>query len=90
VEEEIPPNWEGILPFLTTTTLEQQPTTCTTTPLIFQEPAERGCIVEEQIPLQEQHSGNNSTATMEEDPAMDSTTAKDFSAATMEEDPVTN
>jgi hypothetical protein len=34
--------------------------------------------VEEEIPLQEEHSGKNYVATMEEDPATDSTAAKDF------------
>jgi hypothetical protein len=46
--------------------------------------------VEEEIPLQEEHLGKNFVATMEEDPATDSTAAKDFAAATMEEDPGTN
>ena len=96
MEEEISPNWEKILPFFSMTTLEQRLTTCTTTPLLSQEPAKTGCIVEEEIPLQEEHSGKNYVATMEEDPgknfvvAKDFAIAKNFAAATMEEDPGIN
>jgi hypothetical protein len=70
VEEEISPNWEEIMPFLPSTALEQRLTTCTTTP--FQEPSKTCCIVEEEIPLWEEHSGQNYAATMEEDPTTDS------------------
>jgi hypothetical protein len=46
--------------------------------------------VEEEILLPEEHLGHNSTATMEEDPAIDSAAANDFVAATMDEYPGTN
>jgi hypothetical protein len=55
VEEEISPNWDEILPFLPSSTMDKQLTTCTTTP--FQEPVDIGYIVEEEIPFQEEHSG---------------------------------
>jgi hypothetical protein len=77
VEEEISPNWEEILPYSPTTTSEQRSTTCTITPLIFLEPAETGCIVEEEVPLQEENSGKNFVATMEEDPGKNFVVAKD-------------
>jgi hypothetical protein len=53
VEEEIPPNWEEILPNSLKTTSEQRSATGTITPLMFLEPAEIGCMVEEEVPLQE-------------------------------------
>jgi hypothetical protein len=46
--------------------------------------------VEEEILLQEEHSGQNSAANNEEDPTMDSVTANDFPTATMDEDPGKN
>jgi len=46
--------------------------------------------VEEGIPLQEDHSGKNFSATIEEDPDIDYFAANDFVTATMEEDPGTN
>jgi hypothetical protein len=45
-----------------------------------------GYIVEEEIPLQEEHSGQNSASTMEEDLATNSSTANDFVVATMDEE----
>jgi hypothetical protein len=39
VEEEISPNWDEIFPFLPSSTMDKQSTTCTTSP--FQEPVER-------------------------------------------------
>jgi hypothetical protein len=45
-----------------------------------------GYIVEEEIPLQEEHSGQNSTSTMKEDLATNSSTANDFVVATMDEE----
>jgi hypothetical protein len=87
VEEEISPNWEEILPFLSSTTMDKRSATCTTTP--FQEPAEIGYIVEEEIPFQEEHSRQNSASTMEEDLSMNSSTANDFTVATMDEEPRT-
>ena len=68
--------------------MDKRPTTCTTTP--FQEPAEIGYIVEEEIPFQEEHSRHNSNSTMEEDLATNSSTANDFSMATMDEEPRTH
>jgi hypothetical protein len=50
MEEEIPSNWEEILPNLQKTTMEQRPSTGTNTPLNFPDPALTGCIVEEEIP----------------------------------------
>jgi hypothetical protein len=88
VKEEIFPKWEEIFPFLSSTTMEKRLTTCTTTP--FQAPAEIGYIVEEEIPLHEEHSRQNSTSTMEEDPATNFSTANDFIMATIDEDPVTH
>ena len=44
--------------------------------------------MEEEIPLHEEHSGQNSASTMEEDPAMNFSTANDFTVATIDEDPV--
>jgi hypothetical protein len=85
VEEEISPNWVEIFPFLLSTTMDKFPATCTTT--TFQEPAKIGYIVEEEIPFQEEHSGHNSTSTMEEDLATNSSTANDFSMDTMDEEP---
>jgi hypothetical protein len=85
VEEEIPPNWEEIFPFLPSTALEHRLATCTTIP--FQEPVETGCIVEEEVSPPEDHSGQNSAATMDEDPVTDSAAANDSVAATMDEDP---
>jgi hypothetical protein len=64
--------------------------------LIFLEPVKTGCILEEKFPLQEENSGKNFVATMEEDPSKNYATAKDYVAAknyvvaTMEEDPGIN
>jgi hypothetical protein len=84
VEEEIPPNWEEFFPFLLSTALEHQLATCTTIP--FQEPVVTGCIVEEEVSPPEDHSGQNSAATMDEDPVTDSVAANDSVVATMDED----
>jgi hypothetical protein len=73
VEEEFLPNWVEFLPFLPSTVLERQPATCTTSP--FQESVAMGCIVEEEALPLEDHSGRNSTASMEEDPVTDSVVA---------------
>jgi hypothetical protein len=88
VEEEISPNWDEILPFLPSSTMDKQLTTCTTTP--FQETVDIGYIVEEEIPFQEEHSGHNSTSTMEKDLATNSSTVNDFVVATMDEEPKTH
>jgi hypothetical protein len=45
-----------------------------------------GYIVEQEIPLHEEHSGQNSASTMEEDLATNSSTANDFIVATMDEE----
>jgi hypothetical protein len=74
VEEEISPNWDEIFPFLPSSTMDKRPTTCTTSP--FQDLVEIGYIVEEEIPFQEEHSGHNSTSTMEEDLATNSSHSK--------------
>jgi hypothetical protein len=68
VEEDIPPNWEEILPNFSKTTLEQRPTTGTITPLIFLKPAETGCMVEEEIPPQMEDYCKNSVDVKDEDP----------------------
>jgi len=46
--------------------------------------------VEEEIPLHEEHLGQNLASTMEEDPAMNFSTANDFTVATIDEDLVTH
>jgi hypothetical protein len=46
--------------------------------------------VEEEIPLHEEHLGQNLASTMEEDPAMNFSTTNDFTMATIDEDPVTH
>lgn len=84
MEEEISPNWDEIFPFLPSSTMDKRPTTCTTSP--FQDLVEIGYIVEEEIPFQEEHSGQNSASTMEEDLATNSSTANDFVVATMDEE----
>jgi hypothetical protein len=84
MEEEISPYWDEIFPFLPSSTMDKQLTTCTTTP--FQEPVDIGYIVEEEIPFQEEHSGQNSASTMEEDLATNSSTVNDFVVATMDEE----
>jgi hypothetical protein len=68
VEEDIPPNWEEILPSFSKTTLEQRPTTGTITPLIFLKPAETSCMVEEEIPPQMEDYCKNSVDVKDEDP----------------------
>ena len=68
--------------------MEKWPATYTTTH--FQAPAEIGYIVEEEIPLHEEHSGQNSASTMEEDPATNFATENDLIMATIDEDPVTH
>jgi len=45
-----------------------------------------GYIVEEEIHLQEEHSGQNSASTMEEDLATNSSTANDFVVTTIDEE----
>jgi hypothetical protein len=83
MEEEISPNWEEIFPFMSSTALERRLATSTTTS--FQEPIETGCIVEEEIsPLD---LGQNSTPTMDENPATNFVTANEFATTTMDADP---
>jgi hypothetical protein len=68
VEEEIPPNWEEILPNLSKTTLEQRPGTGTITFFIFLEPSGTGCMVEEEIPPQMEDHCKNFFVAKDEDP----------------------
>jgi len=82
VEEEISPNWEEFLPFMSSTSLEHQLATCTTIP--FQEPVATRCIMEEEVSPLEDHSGQNSTTTMDEDLVTDSAIVNDSADAIMD------
>jgi hypothetical protein len=70
MEEEIPSNWEEIPPNLQKTTMEQRPSTGTSTPLNFPEPAMTGCIVEEEIPPQMEDYCKNFVDANNEDPGI--------------------